>query len=99
MHLSRLCSPHPPYGSLLLSLVAASRPICNVYLNSGKIVPMDVNEISVLLNAQYNGGGHDLLGKTLAITANVRGAAARGRVRLQNAMRIVEGVGKPLLAR
>jgi len=59
---------------------------------------MDVNEISALLNAQYNGGGHSFLDKVLAITANVRGAATRGRVRLQNAMRLVDGVGKPVCA-
>jgi hypothetical protein len=76
----------------------ASKPICNVYLDNGQVMPMDVNEISALLNAQYNGGGHELLGKTLAITANVRGVSKRGRVRLQNAMRIVDGVGAPVCA-
>ena len=59
---------------------------------------MDVNGISALLNAQYNGGGHEFLGRALAITANVRGASRRGRVRLQNAMRIVDGVGAPVCA-
>lgn len=61
-------------------------------------MPTSVDQLSALLNAQYGQGQHPLANDVVAITANVRGAATRGRVRLQNAFRLVNGVGKPVTA-
>ena len=61
-------------------------------------MPLGVDQLSALMNAQYGQGQHPLVNDIVAITANVRGAASRGRVRLQNALRFVMGVGKPVTA-
>ena len=78
--------------------VSKAKSICAVYFSSGDVVPMGVKEVSSLLAAQYTGGQHPFLNRTVAITANVRGAAKRARIRLQNAYRLVNGLGKPVTA-
>ncbi|GMH62261.1 hypothetical protein TrLO_g1508 [Triparma laevis f. longispina] len=76
----------------------SSKSICTIYKKTGSAIPATVDQLSALLNSQYGQGQHPLSRDVVAITANVRGAATRGRVRLQNAFRIVNGLGKPVTA-
>ena len=69
--------------------------ICNLFCDDGDVLPCTSREWRQLSSQNFQ----SIPGKrVLAVSSNVKGALVRGRVRLQNAFRVVKGKGKPATA-